>query len=156
MAEARNISSADDLYHALQDCGLFARVEQTGSGDSVCYDAAGNAVVTTSGYTDIAVYADASHSFPGSALGTITHAYLCESGMMLTKYYDGTLRHVFVLSKTNTGEPALVDYEPRSDRWNAVTWGDVTPFTWKNMPVQSANQYALLPFVTNAPVGISS
>ena len=157
MAEARNISSANDLYHALDDSGLFARVEQTASGSvTVCYDAAGNAVLRTSGYSDIAVYSDASHSFPGTALGTITQAYLCEGGMILIKYYDSSLRHIFVLSKTNTGEPALVDFEVREDSWCAVTWGDVTPFTWKTMPAVTANQYALLPFVTNAPVGVSS
>lgn len=157
MAEARNISSAADLYSVLLDSGLYERVELSSAGTVVtCYDKAGNAVLRTTGNTDIAGYTDATHSLPGITLGTITHAYLCESGVMLTKYYDGTLRYVFVLTKTNTGAPALVIHHFFENKWNAITWGDVTPLSDYSMPAKTASQYAMFPFVTHAALGISS
>ncbi len=155
MAEARTIGSTGDLYRVLLDSNLYARVEQVSSNVN-CYDAAGHLVLKTTGYTDIAAYIDASHSFPATSLGTINQAFLCERGVLLTKYYSGTLRHVYVLSRTNTGEPAFVDLDVTGDDWTALTWGDITPITEKDMPPQTANQYALLPFVTNAAVGVDS
>ena len=121
MAEARTIGSTGDLYRVLLDSNLYARVEQVSSNVN-CYDAAAHLVLKTTGYTDIAAYIDASHSFPATSLGTINQAFLCERGVLLTKYYSGTLRHVYVLSRTNIGEPAFVDLDVTGDDWTALTW----------------------------------
>ena len=157
MAETRAINSAADLYDVLQASGLYDRVVMSTSGVVVtCYDAAGHPVLRTESSTDIMGYADADHAIPGTSLGRITHAYLCESGVILEKYYDGVLRVVYALTKTNTGEPALAVLDVVEEVWNAVTWGDEPPLNSKIMPVRKANQYALLPFVTNASYGINS
>ena len=109
MAETRIIDNAEALFQVLEDCGLFAQVERNAAGTAaVCRDTAGNPVAAAAGCTDLAFYADAEHAFPGASLGTITHAYLCENGVFLTKYYDGLLREIFLLTRTNTGAPALV------------------------------------------------
>ena len=76
--------------------------------------------------------------------------------MILAKYYSNHLNRIFVLTKTNTGNAAMVFLDVGNSEWNAVTWGDVLPLTGKEMIAVQSNQYALLPFVTNAALGIDS
>lgn len=157
MAEARNISSADDMYQVLADSGLFSRIERvSGGNDLKCYDSANHLLVSTVGCSEIFFYADATNHIPGNSLGSITHAYLCESGVILTKFYSGTMRCVFVLTRTNTGAACMVFVDVDDESWNAVTWGDVTPLRAKVVPTVQTNQYALMPYVTNAALGIDS
>ena len=157
MAETRTITNTDDLYQVLADSHLFANVERTASDTvAVCYDAAGNAVLRTSGCSDMAFYADASHAVPNVSLGSITHAYLCSSGVILTKYYDNSLRIIFVLTRTNTGEPAMIVLDHANHGWNAVTWGDAAPLSQNTLIPLISEQYALLPYVTHAVYGINS
>ena len=157
MSEARVIASAADLYQVLCDSQLFDSVEQTASGQVlVCYDAAGHAVMRTTGYQDIAFYADADHAVSDTSLGLISRAYLCGSGVILTKYYTGTVRRIFVLTKTNTGAPSLVHVNVDNSSWIAVTWGDQPTLEYKTMTAVRADQYALMPYVTNAALGINS
>ncbi len=157
MAEARNLSTVDDMYRVLSDSHLFDRIERVGtSNDLNCYDSEGHLILKTVGCTEIFFYADGSHCIPGTTLGSITHAYLCSSGVFFTKYYDGTLRQIYVLTRSNTGAAAMVVVEVDAESWNAVTWGDVTPLTAKHVPTLKSNQYALMPFVTNAALGINS
>ena len=157
MAEARVIASASDLYEVLCDSQLFDSIERTASGEvAVCYDAAGHAVMRTTGYMDIAFYADADHAVSDTSLGIISHAYLCGSGVILTKYYTGTIRRIFMLTKTNTGAPSLVHVNVDNSSWIAVTWGDQPQLDFKTMTPVRADQYALMPYVTNAALGINS
>lgn len=155
--KARNISNADDLYQVLADSQLFSRLERTSSDTvTVCYDSEDHTVVRTSAVQDIMCYADENNYVPVSTAGTITHAYLCSSGVILTKYYSGSLRLIFVLTKTNTGAVTMAVVDASNNCWNAVTWGDVTPLNSKYMTSEHSNQYALMPFVTNAALGVDS
>ena len=157
MAETRAITSAEDIYQVLCDSHLFASVTKSGSGNTVtCLDAAGNAVLHTSGVKEITFSIDADHAYPSASLGSINYAYLCSSGVILTKYYDGLLYLIFVLTRSNTGEPVLILIDHRNNNWNAFAWGDVP--TTENKAVQpvQANQYALMPYITNAVLGINS
>ncbi len=153
--EARNIGSAADIYQTLTDSRLFSRVELSGTVTN-CYDSEGNLIVKADGNVNLYGYADAEHSIPNNSLGSITHAYLCQKGVILAKYYSNHLNRIFVLTKTNTGNAAMVFLDVGNSEWNAVTWGDVLPLTGKEMIAVQSNQYALLPFVTNAALGVES
>lgn len=157
MAETRIIDSAEALYQVLADSQLFANVERTASGTvTVCYDRAGNAVLRANGVNEIMFYADANHGIPSASLGSVTHAYLCSGGVILTKYYETNMHRIYVLTKTNTGEPAMIVLNVNNQSWNAVAWGDAAPLQDRVLQPLTDHQYALMPYVTHAVFGQNS